>query len=99
MDDFPGNSRTNQPQKPSIIGGIPTNNPQPDEPKLESVVTGRVIIRKKSLGRRMKETLFSSDSNGIIGYLWREVLVPALQDTATSMVQQGIEKAVYGEVR
>ncbi len=90
MDEFPGNSR--RPINPE------KTTPAIEDVKLESVVTGRVIRRKKSLGRRIRETLFNGDS-GVFSYLLKEVLVPALQATATDMVTQGIEKAVYGEVR
>lgn len=91
MEEFPGNSRRRIDQEKTT--------PVVEEPKLSKVVTGTVVRRKKSLGRRIKETLFSGDSSSVFGYLLKEVLVPALQATATDMVTQGIEKAVYGEVR
>lgn len=94
MDDFPSNSRTTR-----ITNSEKTTRPSVEEIKLEPVVTGKVLRRKKSLGRRLKETFFSGDSSSVFGYLLREVLIPALQATATDMVTQGIEKAVYGEVR
>lgn len=92
MDQFPGNSRrSNEPEK--------TTQPVEELKKLDRVVTGRVIKRKKPLGRRIRETFFGGDSTSVFGYLLKEVLIPALQATATDMVTQGIEKAVYGEVR
>lgn len=89
IEDFPGNSR-----RP-----VPTDKTEPcvEEKKLDKVVTGKVVRRKKPLGRRLMDTFFSGE--GVFGYLVKEVLVPALQATATDMVTQGIEKAVYGEVR
>lgn len=89
MDEFPGNSRRSSEK----------TTPPVEELKLDKVVSGKVLRRKKSMGRRIKETLFSGDSTSVFGYLLKEVLVPALQATATDMVTQGIEKAVYGEVR
>lgn len=95
MDDFPSNSRnrpiTNpeKPTPPRIEEGV----------KLDQVVTGSVVKRKKSLGRRFMDTFFSGNSDGVLGYLLKDVLIPALQDTATRMVSEGIERAVYGEVR
>lgn len=89
MEEFPGNSR----RPPKSI------EPVEEEKKLEKVVTGKVVRRKTPLGRRLLNTFFRGDGGGVFNYLLKEVLVPALQATATDMVTQGIEKAVYGEVR
>lgn len=93
MDDFPSNSRKAANATPRIE--MPDESPV----KLERVVTDGVIKRKKSLGRRLKETFFSGSSDSVIGYLAKDVLIPALQDLLTDFVKQGIEKAVYGEVQ
>lgn len=95
-EEYPANSH--RPARPRIN---PTPSvPNEEEPhKLEKVVTGRVVRRKKPLGRRLKETFFGSDSSSVFGYLGKEVLLPALQNLITDFVTQGIEKAVYGEVR
>jgi hypothetical protein len=93
MDSFPGNSRrplnSQQPQEP--------NSPPAVEKKLASVVTGKVIRRKKPIGRRILDVF--AGEGGVLSYLLREVLVPAIRDTAADFVIQGIEKAAYGEVR
>lgn len=95
MDQYPGNSR--RPINPS--NSDKPNVPVDEGKKLEKVVTGRVVRRKKTLGRRLKETFFGGDSSSVFGYLGKEVLLPALQNLITDFVTQGIEKAVYGEVR
>lgn len=93
IENFPGNSRRS--------ATPPGNKDEPpvEEKKLEKVVTGKVVHRKKPLGRRLREMFFSADSSSVFGYLLKEVIVPAIQATATDVVSQGIEKAVYGEVR
>lgn len=93
MDDFPSNSR--KPNTPL------DKTPPPDDEavKLEKVVTGSVIRRRKPLGRRIMDTFFSGDSTSVVGYLGKEVLLPALQNLITDFVTQGIERAVYGEVQ
>lgn len=95
LPDFPSNSR-----RPSDESGQNRQNrPQSEDLKLEKVEgIGKVVLRKKSLGRRLLETFFSG-KDGVFRYLLDDVLIPALQDTATDVVKQGIEKAVYGEVR
>lgn len=92
IDDFPGNSR----RPPSTDK---TANPVDDKKKLDKVITGEVVRRKKPLARRFMDTFFSGDSTSVVGYLGKEVLLPALQNLITDFVTQGIEKAVYGEVR
>jgi hypothetical protein len=88
MDNFPSNShRTTPPLTPK---------PPVEEKNVQPVVTGRVIRRKKPLGKRFMETFFNGDSNGVVGYLVRDVLVPAIQNLVTDMVKQGIDKAIYG---
>jgi hypothetical protein len=93
MEEFPSNSR--RPASP-----LDSTPPAVEEErKIDKVITGNVIKRKKPLGRRFMDTFFAKDSGGVFNYLFRDVLVPALQDMATDMVKQGIERAVYGEVR
>lgn len=94
MDQFPSNSRSRIEREEKPAPSVEEN-----EPKLDKVVAGKVVRRKKPLGRRFMETFFSGDSTSVVGYLGREVLLPALQDMVTDFVKQGIEKAVYGEVR
>jgi hypothetical protein len=98
MDDFPSNSRTPRGplNKPSVD---PSSEKVTEGPKLDPVITGKVVRRKPPLGRRIMSTFFSGDSNSVIGYLARDVLLPALQNLVTDFVTQGIEKAVYGETR
>jgi hypothetical protein len=92
MDElFPGNSRSRPTPRPE------ENNPPVEDRKLDPIV-GKVIKRKTPLGRRIKETFLSGNS-GVFSYLFNDVFVPALKDLATDMVKQGIERAVYGEVR
>lgn len=97
MDQFPSNSHT---VRRSDVPVTPSAEPaaDPQNVVLDKVVTGRVIRRKRSILSRVTETLFQGESS-VFGYLLQEVLVPALKDMATSMVTQGIEKALYGDVR
>lgn len=92
LEDLPSNSR-----RPAIE---PARSAAPsEEPKLTPVEgIGKVVRRRKSFARRLLDTFFRGN-DGVFRYLFNDVLIPALQDTATDMVKQGIEKAVYGEVR
>lgn len=69
-----------------------------EEPrKLEKVTSGRVVQRKKSLGKRFMEAFIGDDANSIMGYILHDVLIPAAKSTLSDMVQGGIEMLLFGE--
>ena len=89
MEPYPGNSRTHKTQPKSQ-----------DEKKVSKVISGEPILRKKSLGRRFRETfLTGEDAQSVFIYLFAEVFVPAAKDTISDMVTQGVDRALYGESR
>lgn len=91
MEEYPSASRRAQPPKEKAAE---------DPKKVEKIVTGEVTVRKKSLGKRFKETFIGSDdARGVGAYLLYDVAVPALKDTITDVVTQGIERMLFGEVR
>lgn len=92
IENFPSNSHS---RKASQTSG---NSPQPtdeEKPKLEPVVTGKVIHRKKSFGRKVLDTFFKGEG-GVISYLAHDVLIPALQNLVIDTVTEGIQRAVGG---
>ena len=99
MDQFPSNSDAARKSN----AAQPANNPvenlvEPADVVVHKVVTGKVTRRKKSMLYRVSETLFHGESS-VFGYLLQEVLVPTLKYLVTTMAAQGLEKALYGEVR
>jgi hypothetical protein len=72
-----------------------------EEPKkVEKVVKGKVVTKKKSLGRRFWDTFVGEDIADIGNYLIHDVLVPAAKSTITDMVQSIPELLFYhGEHR
>jgi hypothetical protein len=79
---------------------FPSNSREPQKKeKLEKVVVGEVVQRKPGLGRRFRETFGGGDAKSVGQYIFFEVLVPALKDTFTDMVSQGVERMIYGEAR
>lgn len=97
VNEFPGNSRNEgRPAQPE-------GERQP--PKLEPVVTGKVVRRKKGLGRRVFENLFAG-SDGILSHLGQNIFIPAAQalvadvvTQVTDSVRQGVEVAIWGQAR
>lgn len=65
--------------------------------KVEKIIKGRVMKRKKSLGKRFLETFVGDDVNSVMGYILHDVLIPAAKSTLSDMVQGGIEMLLFGE--
>jgi len=87
--DLPSNSHMNRPQE----------TPKPEPKKVEKVVTGKVVQRKKPLGKRLHETFIGGEAKNVGSYVIFEVLVPAMKDTIADIVSQGIERMLFGESR
>lgn len=88
MENFPSNANT---QKSTAA--------DKEKPRVERVVSGEVIRRKKPLGKRFAETFVGGDAKGVWGYVMMDVLVPAAKDMAADAVSQGIERMLFGEAR
>lgn len=84
MDEFPGNSK-------NVTEGAKT------EKVITKVVTGEVIQRKKSIGRKFKEIFFGGEFKGAGRYILADVLLPALRNLVVDTTTEGIKRAVYGE--
>lgn len=85
--DFPSNSRQQVPKKPA------------EQKKVEQVVQGSVVRRKKPLGKRLTETFVGGDAKGVWGFVALDVLVPAAKDMLADAVSQGVERMIFGEAR
>lgn len=91
VENYPGNSST------------PTPSPDVEKVeetithKVEKVVEGNVVRRKKPLGKRFAETFIGGNAKTVFGYILFEVLVPAAKDTIADVVTQGIERTLYGD--
>lgn len=90
MENFPSNSRRAHEGKPE----------KKEPKKVEKIVEGQVVRRKKSLGKRFKETFIGGDDAGSVwGYVLNDVLIPAAKDMISDAVSQGMERMIFGEVR
>lgn len=92
--EFPSNSNKSHQVDPTA------NKGKPAEKKVEKVVTGEVVKRKKSLGSRFKETFISgADSKSVMEYVLFDILIPAAKDMVVDATQAGLERKFYGEAR
>lgn len=87
MENYPSNSRR-----------APEDKKEPK--KVEKIITGESVRRKKPLGRRFKETFVGGDDAGSVwGYVVNDVLVPAAKDMLSDAVSQGVERMLFGDIR
>ena len=87
MEEFPGNSHKEK-----------TEQQERERPKQDKIVKGVVKQRKPPWTRRVFGAFFADDANSVGRYILMDVLVPALKDTLADMVQQSIERTLYGRV-
>jgi hypothetical protein len=84
--DYPSNSRSR-------------NEPEEQAPKkVERVIEGEVLRRKKPWSRRIIES-FGGGTKGVGGFVLLDVLLPAAKDALADATSQGIERMLFGEVR
>lgn len=84
MEKFPGNSIN---EKKTVA----------KEP-VKSVVKGKASVKQKSFGKRVTESMLGSNSKNVVDYIIYDVIVPGAKDVIVSMVQNGIEMLIHGEV-
>lgn len=83
--EFPSNSNKKDDQKK-----VP-------EKKIEKVVTGQVITKRKSTGSKFKSVFFGGEFKGAFRYILADVLLPAARNLLVDATTKGIETIVYGE--
>lgn len=88
-EEFPSNSL-----RPKAA---PASKSEPK--KVERVTIGEVSRRKRPLGKRFLDTFFGGDAQGVMGYVFLDVLVPAAKDMVADAVTTAIERTLFGEVR
>lgn len=67
--------------------------------KIEKVVTGKVITRKRSKASKFFSEFISEDAKSVKGYVLGEVLIPAIKKAISDIVTDGIDIILYGESR
>lgn len=87
MESFPSNSNKETSK--------PKNAP---EKKVEKVVTGEVVSKKKPFGSRMHDIFFGGDSRSALSYIATEVLLPAFRNMLVDATTKGVERIIYGDV-
>lgn len=89
-----------QPTKTSNYGNLPGNSKKEkaEKPeKLEKIIAGEVVQRKKNLGKRIAETFTGDDSKTVGSYLLFEVILPAAKQLISDAASQGVERLLFGD--
>lgn len=72
-------------------------DPEKPEKKIEKVVTGEVVQRAKSPGKKFKDIFFGGDSRQVAKFVAADVLLPAMRNLLVDMITKGTERMIYGE--
>lgn len=67
------------------------------KPEFEKVVSGKVIQRKKGLGRKVAETFTGDDAHSVGEYILFDVILPAAKAMISDAASQGVERLLFGE--
>ena len=70
---------------------------KPVEKKIERITSGKVVQRKKSIGKRLKEVFVGGEGRSVWSYIFMDVMIPAVKDMVVDAGTQGIERIFYGE--
>lgn len=84
--DYPGNNQTSR------------KEPKKKE-KQQQITTGKVIQKKKSLGKKFTETFLGDDIESVSTYIIHDVIIPAAKNMMSDTVSNGIEMLLFGQVR
>lgn len=69
------------------------------EKKVEQVVTGTVIKKKKSPFARLTQNFVVEDSGTVLEHLLTDVLVPAAKSLIYDLFTEGLQRKLYGDSR
>lgn len=73
--------------------------PQKQKEKMEPVVQGTVVRRRKGLGKRFSETFVGGETRGVGSFIAMDILIPAAKDMIVDAFTMGVERMVFGDVR
>jgi hypothetical protein len=91
MEDYPSNSA--RATRPDL------KQPETEPKKIDKVVSGEVVRRKKPLNKRFREIFVGQDAKTAWGFVLFDVLIPAAKDTMADAVSQGVERMLFGDAR
>lgn len=85
--EFPSNSKTKVQEEPI------------NDKKVKRIVTGKVVERKKSFGKKFAELITGedgSDMNSVVSYVIRDILLPNIKSMVYDVITGGVEMKLFG---
>lgn len=71
-------------------------NSTEEKKKVEKIVNGRVMTKKKNEITKFKDVFISEDIHNVKSYILMDVLVPAIKKAVSDIVTNGIDMILYG---
>lgn len=91
--DYPSNART-------LRAAKTPEEPSKPEKKVEKIIEGTVVTRKRPLWRRAGDALSGEDTGeGVLYYVLMDVFVPATKSLIYDVFSQGLERYLFGVAR
>lgn len=92
-NEFPGAG--NLPPRTSEVPKADT----PEKEKVEKVITGQAVTRKKPLGKRFMETFSGADNKSVGQWVFTDILVPSIKNLIYETFKTGLEMKLFGQAR
>lgn len=89
MENYPANSKRPKTSQ--------DENQQVEPKRIEKVVQGEVVRRKKPLGKRFAETFLGDAAKTVLGSVLMDVLIPAAKDMIVDAGQEALQRMIKGE--
>lgn len=88
MEELPSNSHRSKPRRED-----------PAKKRVEPVIQGEVIQRKKSVFKRIGESFFASRADTVGEAIVWDLLIPAAKDTVSDMASSFVDRMLFGDSR
>ena len=80
-----------------IRPNLPSNSKRPERKKLEQVTSTPATKKKSNFGTKAFSAFVGEDVHDVGQYLLYDVTIPAIKNTLSDLVSQGIERLLFGE--
>lgn len=67
-----------------------------DGKKIEKVISGKAIVKKKSEASKLVDIFIAEDIKNVGSYILMDVIVPSLKRAITDVIKNGIDMLFYG---
>ena len=84
---------------PALPGNSLNKKTEPKDKGITRITTSDAITRRPPLSGRLRDLFVAGDATSVGGYIFLEVLVPALKDLIFDVVTQGAGRTLFGDSR